>query len=155
MEPRVPAPERRLRTIRALVDAGIPVRVMAAPLVPALTDHELEAILAAGKAAGASSASWIMLRLPREVAQLFRDWLESAFPDRAARVMGRVRALHGGRDYDPEWGKRMRGEGPFADLVARRFDIAVRRLGLATALPPLRTDLFRVPPRAGDQLALF
>ncbi len=155
MEPRVPGPDRRLRTIRALADAGVPVRVMAAPLVPALTDHELEAILAAGSAAGATSASWIMLRLPREVSQLFRDWLESTFPDRAARVMGRVRDLHGGRDYDPEWGKRMRGEGPFAELVARRFDVAVRRLGLATGLPPLRTDLFGVPPRAGDQLSLF
>jgi DNA repair photolyase len=89
------------------------------------------------------------------VAELFREWLARHCPDRAARVMNRVRELHGGRDYDPEWGKRMRGEGPFADLMRARFRVAVRRLGLDAALPPLRTDLFRVPPRAGDQLSLF
>ncbi|MEZ5779518.1 MAG: PA0069 family radical SAM protein [Paracoccaceae bacterium] len=155
MEPRVPHPERRLQTIRRLTEAGCPVRVMVAPVVPALTDHELEAILAAAHAAGAAAASWIMLRLPQEVAPLFRAWLEERFPDRAKRVMGRVRELHGGRDYDPEWGKRMTGEGPFADLVRRRFEIAVRRLGLATRLPKLRTDLFAVPEKAGAQLALF
>jgi DNA repair photolyase len=124
-------------------------------MIPALTDHELEAILAAGREAGAVAASWIMLRLPGEVAELFREWLARHFPDRAARVMGRVRALHGGRDYDPEWGRRMTGEGPFADLMRHRFAVAVKRLGLATDLPPLRTDLFRVPPRSGDQLSLF
>jgi DNA repair photolyase len=155
MEPRVPLPARRIKTIRRLTEAGCPVRVMASPLIPALTDHELEAILAAGREAGAVAASWIMLRLPGEVAELFREWLARHFPDRAARVMGRVRALHGGRDYDPDWGKRMTGEGPFADLMRHRFAVAVRRLGLATDLPPLRTDLFRVPPRAGDQLSLF
>jgi DNA repair photolyase len=155
MEPRVPHPARRLETIRALTEAGCPVRVMASPLIPALTDHELEAILAAGREAGAVAASWIMLRLPGEVAELFREWLARHFPDRAARVMGRVRELHGGRDYDPDWGKRMTGEGPFADLMRHRFAVAVKRLGLATDLPPLRTDLFRVPPRAGDQLSLF
>ncbi|MEL6644704.1 MAG: PA0069 family radical SAM protein [Pseudomonadota bacterium] len=155
MEPRVPHPARRLQTIERLSAAGIPVRVMPSPVVPALTDHELEAILEAAADAGAVAASWVMLRLPLEVAPLFREWLEEAFPDRAARVMNRVRALHGGRDYDPEWGKRMRGEGPFAELVAHRFQIATRRLGLAETLPPLRTDLFRVPPRAGDQLELF
>jgi DNA repair photolyase len=115
----------------------------------------MEAILAAARDAGAVAASWVMLRLPLEVAGLFRDWVEDAFPDRAARIMGRVRELHGGRDYDPEWGRRMRGEGPFADLVAQRFAVACRRFGLAHDLPPLRSDLFRVPPRAGDQLSLF
>ncbi len=155
MEPRVPLPARRIETIRRLTEAGCPVRVMASPMIPALTDHELEAILAAGREAGAVAASWIMLRLPREVADLFREWLERHFPDRAARVMGRVRELHGGRDYDPEWGKRMTGEGAFADLMRHRFAVAVRRLGLDTKLPPLRTDLFRVPPKAGDQLELF
>jgi DNA repair photolyase len=155
MEPRVPLPVRRIQTIRRLSEAGCPVRVMASPMVPALTDHELEAILAAGREAGAVAASWIMLRLPREVADLFREWLERHFPDRAARVMGRVRELHGGQDYDPEWGKRMTGEGAFADLMRHRFAIAVKRLGLDTELPPLRTDLFRVPPKAGDQLDLF
>jgi len=155
MEPRVPLPARRIETIRRLSETGVPVRVMISPVVPALTDHELEAILAACAEAGAVAASWIMLRLPLEVAPLFRDWLGTHYPERAARVMGRVREVHGGRDYDPEWGKRMRGEGPFADLVAHRFEIACRRLGLAQDLPPLRTDLFRVPPRAGDQLELF
>ena len=155
MEPRVPPPARRLETIRRLTDAGCPVRVMVAPVVPALTDHEMEAILAAARDAGAVAASWVMLRLPREVAGLFREWVADAFPDRAARIMGRVRDLHGGRDYDPDWGKRMRGEGPFADLVAQRFAVACRKLGLARELPPLRCDLFRVPPRAGDQLSLF
>lgn len=155
MEPRVPAPKRRLQTIRRLTDAGCPVRVMVSPVVPALTDHEMEAILAAGADAGAVAASWIMLRLPREVSGLFRAWLEEHYPDRAARVMGRVRELHGGRDYDPEWGKRMTGEGIFSQMVAQRFAIATRRLGLAHELPALRTDLFQPPPRAGDQLSLF
>ncbi|MCU0854790.1 MAG: PA0069 family radical SAM protein [Rhodobacteraceae bacterium] len=155
MEPRVPLPARRIETIRRLTEAGCPVRVMASPMIPALTDHELEAILAAGREAGAVAASWIMLRLPREVAELFREWLERHFPDRAARVMGRVRELHGGRDYDPEWGKRMTGEGAFADLMRHRFAVAVKRIGLDAELPALRTDLFRVPPRPGDQLELF
>ncbi len=155
MEPRVPHPERRLRAIGTLTDAGCPVRVMASPMIPALTDHELEPILEAGAKAGAIAASWIMLRLPLEVSPLFRDWLDRCFPDRAARVMGRVRDLHGGRDYDPEWGKRLRGQGAFADLMAHRFQIAVRRMGLATDLPPLRTDLFAPPPRPGDQLSLL
>jgi DNA repair photolyase len=96
-----------------------------------------------------------MLRLPLEVAGLFRDWLEAALPDRAARVMARVRDLHGGRDYDPEFGRRFRGQGVWADLMRQRFQTACARLGLARHLPPMRTDLFAPPPRAGDQLALF
>ena len=155
MEPRVPLPARRLQTIRRLTDAGIPVRVMVSPVVPALTDHELEPILAAAAQAGAVAASSIVLRLPREVSGLFQDWVTQAYPDRAARIMGRVRELHGGRDYDPEFGKRMTGQGQWAALLRRRFDVAIKRLGLTTALPPLRTDLFAVPPRAGDQLSLF
>jgi DNA repair photolyase len=155
MEPRVPAPLRRIETIRRLSAAGIPVRIMASPMIPALTDHELEAILAAGRAAGAVAARTIPLRLPREVAGLFRDWLADHVPDRATRVMGRVRELHGGRDYDPEFGRRMTGQGEWARLLKARFDLACRRLGLAPELAPLRTDLFRVPPRPGDQLALF
>ncbi len=155
MEPRVPSPARRIETIRRLAAAGIETRVMVSPVVPALTDHELESILGAARDAGAVAASRIVLRLPLEVAPLFREWLAEHYPDRAARVMARVRELHGGRDYDPEWGKRMRGEGTFAELLARRFEIACKRLGYARDLPPLRTDLFRVPPRAGDQLSLF
>ena len=155
MEPRVPLPKRRLATIRRLTEAGCPVRVMVSPVVPALTDHEMEAILEAAADAGAVAASWIMLRLPHGVSTLFRDWLAEHFPDRAARVMGRVRELHGGKDYDPEWGKRMTGEGLFAEMVAQRFALATRRLGLARDLAPLRTDLFRPPLRTGDQMSLF
>jgi DNA repair photolyase len=155
MEPRVPSPLRRLRAIRVLSDAGIPVRVMVSPVVPALTDHELEPILAAAAAAGAVAASSTMLRLPREVSGLFQDWLAEAFPGRAARIMGRVRELHGGRDYDPAFGTRMTGQGEWARLMKQRFDLACRRLGLAYRLPHLRTDLFAVPPKAGDQLSLF
>lgn len=154
MEPRVPLPARRLESIRRLAGAGIPVRVMVAPVVPGLTDHELEAILAAAKDAGATRASYIALRLPREVAGLFRDWLDTAFPNRAARIMARVREMHGGQDYDAEWGRRMRGEGLWADLLAQRYRKAVHRLGLDAPTVPLRTDLFRPPPKSGDQLRL-
>ena len=155
MEPRVPSPVRRLETIRRLAEAGCPVRVMVAPVVPALTDHEIESILAGAAEAGAIAASWIMLRLPLEVSPLFQEWLAEHYPDRAQRVMSRVRELHNGRDYDPEWGRRMTGRGVFADMVARRFSISASRLGLATKLPPLRTDLFTRPVRVGDQLSLF
>ena len=155
MEPRVPLPARRLQTIRRLTDAGIPVRVMVSPIVPALTDHELEAILTAAHAAGAVAASSIVLRLPLEVSGLFQGWLAKAYPGRAARVMGRVRELHGGKDYDPEFGTRMRGQGKWADLIHQRSRLTCRKLGLSRDLPPLRTDLFVVPPRAGDQMSLF
>ena len=155
MEPRVPLSNARLRVIRQLTDAGIPVRVMVSPVVPALTDHELEAILQAAADAGAVAASSIVLRLPREVAGLFRDWLEECYPDRAARVMGRVRELHGGRDYDPQFGQRMTGSGEWAAMIRQRFRLATRRLGLDRSLPPLRTDLFARPPQEGDQLSLL
>jgi DNA repair photolyase len=154
MEPRVPAPARRLRVIRALAEAGIPVRVMVSPVVPALTDHELEAILAAGARMGATAASSIALRLPSEVAGLFRDWLAEHRPDRADRIMGRVRELHGGRDYDPRFGLRMTGQGEWAKLMRARFALACKRLGLTTRPAPLRTDVFRVPG-ARQQLSLF
>lgn len=155
MEPRAPAPKRRLQMIRRLSDAGIPVRIQVSPLIPALTDHELEAVMEAGRDAGAKAANSIPLRLPLEVSQLFRDWLATTFPDRASRVMGRVRELHGGRDYDPEFGKRMAGQGLWADLIHRRTDLARKRLGLTEGLPKLRCDLFRPAPKAGDQLSLF
>lgn len=155
MEPRVPLPARRLQTIRRLTEAGIPVRVMVSPVVPALTDHELEAILTASRDAGAVAASSIVLRLPREVSGLFQDWLKNAFPDRADRIMGRVRELHGGKDYDPAFGNRMRGQGKWADLIRQRVQLSTRKLGLTRDLPPLRTDLFQVPPQVGDQMALF
>ncbi|MGB5558184.1 MAG: PA0069 family radical SAM protein [Paracoccaceae bacterium] len=154
MEPRAPAPARRLAAIRKLSEVGCPVRVMVAPVVPALTDHELEAILGAARDHGAVAASWIMLRLPLEVSTLFRDWLEAHYPDRAARIMARVREMHGGQDFSAEWGKRMKGEGTYAALIARRFEVAVARLRLLRELPALRTDLFAVPGR-GRQLSLF
>ncbi|MEM8633047.1 MAG: PA0069 family radical SAM protein [Pseudomonadota bacterium] len=155
MEPRVPVPARRLAAIRALAEAGIPVRVMASPMIPGLTDHEMERILEAARDHGATAASWIMLRLPFEVSGLFRDWLEAEVPLRKDRVMSHIRDARGGKDYDAEWGKRMRGEGPYADLMAHRFKVATRRLGLTESLPDVRCDLFTVPPRAGDQLSLF
>ena len=155
MEPRAPAPKRRLQIIRRLTDAGIPVRIMASPIVPGLSDAELEDILAAGRGAGADAASYIMLRLPREVSPLWQDWLDTHYPNKAARVMGLLRDMHGGKDYDPAWNKRMRGEGAYADLIAQRFALAIKRLGLHSKTPPLRTDLFRPPPRAGDQLSFF
>ncbi len=157
MEPRAPAPARRLAMIRRLSEAGIPVRAMVSPVVPGLTDPEIEAILAAARRAGAVAASWVMLRLPREVSELWQEWLAEHYPDRAGRVMARLREMHGGRDYAPDWGRRMRGEGPYAALVAQRFAAACRREGLAGKLPELRTDLFAPPPAAGDpaQPSLF
>ena len=155
MEPRVPLPAARLRTIRRLTDAGIPVRAMVSPVVPALTDHELEAILKACHSAGAMAASSIVLRLPREVATLFRDWVAEVYPDRAARIMGRVRELHGGKDYDPEFGTRMSGQGEWAAMMKQRFRLATRKLGLDRSLPELRTDLFAKPPEVGDQLSFL
>lgn len=155
MEPRVPSPERRLGVIQKLSDAGIPVRVMMAPVVPSITDHEIESVLSAGKDAGARAASWIMLRLPREVSPMFREWLTEHFADRADRVMARVREMHGGQDYDAAWGRRMRGEGHYAAMIAARFKISARRLGLAQHLPELTCNLFRPPVQTGDQLSLF
>ncbi|MFW5654675.1 MAG: PA0069 family radical SAM protein [Roseicyclus sp.] len=155
MEPRCPAPARRLKAIERLASAGCPVRVMVSPLIPGLTDHELEAILRAARDAGAVAASTIPLRLPREVSGLWQDWLAEHYPERLGRVMGRIREMHGGRDYDPAFGRRMTGEGVFAELIRQRFWREIRALGLAAHLPPLRTDLFRRPPRPGDQLSLF
>lgn len=155
MEPRAPSPQRRLTMIRRLTGAGVPVRVMTSPIVPGLTDHELEDLLQAGKDAGADAASWIMLRLPREVSALWQEWLAAHEPARAEKVMSRLRDMHGGRDYDPRWGHRMRGEGEYAGMVAKRFKLAVKRLGLATQSAPLRCDLFAKPPQSGDQLSLF
>lgn len=155
LEPRAASPARRLTVIRRLTEAGVPVRVMVAPVIPGLTDPELEAILAAARDAGAVAASWIMLRLPLEVAGMFKDWVEARVPGRAAKIMARVREVHGGQDYDAAFGKRMRGEGIWAELVAQRFRKAVARLGMTEALPGLRCDLFAPPAAVGDQLSLF
>ncbi len=155
MEPRAMAPEKRLEVIGRLAGAGIPVRAMVAPVIPGLTDEEIEPILQAVAGAGASGAAYIALRLPREVSPMFQAWLEEHVPGRAAKVMGRVRDMHGGRDYDPEWGRRMRGQGVWADLMSRRFKLAVSRYGLDARVPALRSDLFAVPFARGAQLGLF
>ena len=146
------------RTVAAAsAEAGVPVGVMVAPVVPAITDHELEAILAAAREAGAGTAGYVLLRLPHELKTVWREWLVLHYPDRADHVMSLLQQMHGGRDYDPRFGRRMRGEGPFADLLAARFARARRRLGFGR-LPPLRTGLF-MPPRTGEagpvQGALF
>ncbi len=155
LEPRAPTPHRRLATIRALSAAGIEVRLMTSPIIPGLTDHDVEALLKAGRDAGAIAASWVMLRLPLEVAPLFREWLETHYPDRAARVMGHVRGMQGGKDYDSTFGTRMRGTGPYAEMIAQRFEAGLRRYGYARKLPDLRCDRFKAPARAGDQMSLF
>jgi DNA repair photolyase len=154
MEPRASAPHRRLAAIRALSDAGIPVGVMVAPVIPAVTDHELEAILEAAHGAGAQSASYVLLRLPHELKDLFRDWLQAHLPDRAAHVMSLVRQMRGGRDYDPQFGSRMRGEGQFATLLGQRFRLAHRRLGFP-GLPALDETLFVAPRPRSAQGELF
>jgi DNA repair photolyase len=149
LEPRAASPDTRLAVIRRLSEARVPVGVMAAPVIPALTDHELESILAAAARAGAISAGYVMLRLPHEVRDLFQEWLDTHAPLRAAHVMSRVRALHGGHDNDPRFGSRLRGEGEFAALFARRFELARRRLGLdVESAFELDTERF-VPPDAG------
>jgi DNA repair photolyase len=155
MEPRAATPPLRLATIRKLADAGIPVSVMVAPVIPAINDHEIERILDSASGAGAVEAGFILLRLPLEVSPLFRDWLQRVFPDRYAHVMNLVRAMRGGRDYDAQWGERMRGSGPHAWTIARRFEIACRRLGLNVERRRLDCTRFRPPGQAGAQLALF
>ena len=129
--------------------------MVVSPVVPGLTDHEMESILQSAANAGAVSASYITLRLPLEVAGLFRDWLLEHYPDRAARVMARVTELQGGRDYNPEFGTRLRGQGTYAEMIAQRFDVAAKRLGLVQDLPPLRCDLFAAPKPVDRQLSLF
>ena len=158
LDPRAPAPQRRLAMIKALAEAGVPVGVSVAPVIPQLTDKDLEAILSAAAAHGARSATWVMLRLPREVKDLFRDWLAQHYPLRAEHVMSLVQQVRGGRDNDPAFGSRMRGEGQFAELIARRFALACKRLGLnEDRALRLDTTRFRPPagPPRGGQLELF
>ncbi len=153
IEPRAPHPERRLKAVRTLADAGIPVFVSISPVIPAITDHEVEHLLARAAEAGATFAFFIPVRLPWEVAPLFRAWLDEHFPDRAGKVMATIQSIRGGRDNDPGFGTRMKGQGPWADLLQTRFAIACRKHGLNTARIGLRSDLFR-PPR-GPQGDLF
>lgn len=155
MEPRASTPGRRLDAIRQLSEAGIPAGLMVAPVIPALNDHEIEAILKAGARMGAREAGYVLLRLPLEIKDLFAEWLEDVTPNRAARVMKIIRDMRGGKDYDAEWGKRMTGAGPYAWTISRRFALAMDRCGLSRQRLPLRTDLFEVPGGAPKQLALL
>lgn len=155
MEPRAAAPHRRIEAIRMLTQAGVPTTVMVAPIVPAINDSEIEAILEACAAAGASAAGYVVLRLPLEIKDLFREWLATHFPDRQTKVMTIVRAMRNGRDYDPEWGKRQKGEGAYAKMIADRFARATRRLGLDRPRLPLDHTQFRRPVEAGGQQDLF
>lgn len=155
MEPRCSTPPKRLEAIRALSDAGIPTSILMSPIIPALNDHEIERVLDSGKAAGAAEASYVLLRLPLEVSPLFRDWLLRHYPDRYRHVMSLVRSMRGGKDYDAEFGKRMKGTGPYAWQIGRRFDLAAKRLELNTTRRTLNSDLFTPPLGAGVQLALF
>ncbi len=155
MEPRASTPQRRLAAIRDLSSVGIPTGVMFAPAIPGLNDHEMEGVLEAARDAGATSAGYVMLRLPLEVKDLFQEWLAASVPERASRVMSLVRAMRGGLDYDAKWGERMTGNGPIAEALADRFRLACKRLGLNKPQAPLDTSQFKAPPRAGDQLALF
>jgi len=155
MEPRAAAPHRRIEALRALAEAGVPATVMVAPIIPGINDSEIEAILEEASRAGATGAGYVVLRLPLEIKELFRDWLQRYFPDRAVRVMNIVREMRGGRDYDPEWGKRQKGEGPYAKLISARFATACRRLGLDKPRLALDHTQFRRPIEANDQQDLF
>ncbi len=157
MEPRAAAPQKRLETMRSLVDAGVPVTAMTAPLIPALNEPEMERLLAAAADAGASRAGYVLLRLPLEIAGLFTEWLEANYPDRAKRVMTLLRSMHQGQDYRSDWSVRQRGDGPYAQLIANRFKAATQRLGLNKVSFQLRTDLFHPPrPKAeNQQMSLF
>ena len=155
MEPRASTPAKRLEAVSRLADAGCPVGVGVAPVIPGLNDHEMEAILEAAQKAGATSAMYVALRLPLEIKDLFREWLADARPERAARVMSLIRQTRGGKDYDADWAQRMKGTGPVADLIAARFKAAVKRYGLDTPRTPLDETQFRVPPDMRPQLDLF
>jgi DNA repair photolyase len=155
LEPRAASPGARLKLIRALTDAGVPVGVMVAPVVPAITDHEMERILEAAAEAGAKSAAYVLLRLPYEVKDLFKEWLAQHYPQRAEHVMSLVRDARDGRENDPDFGTRMRGTGPYAELIRARFQVARRRLGLDSVRErPLDTTRFTPPGPASPQLQL-
>ncbi|KQV43725.1 MULTISPECIES: PA0069 family radical SAM protein [unclassified Rhizobium] len=155
MEPRASTPGKRLEAIKTLSEAGIPTTIMMAPVIPALNDHEIERVLDSGKTAGAAAASYVLLRLPLEVSPLFRDWLLRNYPDRYRHVMALVRSMRGGKDYDAEFGKRMKGAGPYAWQIGRRFEMAVKRLELNLTRRPLNCDLFVPPLGTGVQLSLL
>jgi DNA repair photolyase len=155
MEPRAATPMRRLETLRRLSQAGVPTTVMVAPIIPALTDNETERILEAAVTAGVQSAGYVILRLPLEVRDLFKEWLTANYPDRASHVFKLVRDMRGGKDYDSTWSKRMKGVGPYAWMIGRRFEVACQKLGLNKEKARLTTEHFRAPKPGAEQLSLF
>ncbi|HYA71519.1 MAG TPA: PA0069 family radical SAM protein [Roseiarcus sp.] len=159
MEPRAPTPARRLEAIERLAAAGVPVGVMAAPIIPAVNDAEIEAILARAYQAGAREAGYVALRLPLELRDIFREWLAVNFPEKLKHTLSLTQSMHGGKDYDSQWGRRMAGSGPYAWMIGRRFEIAAKRLGYRETPLELRNDLFRAPVLDGAaeprQLSLF
>jgi DNA repair photolyase len=155
LEPRAASPQRRLRTVRMLAEAGVPVRVNLAPVIPFINEPEIEAIVDAAADAGAKNAHYTVVRLPWEVSPLFEEWLRAHFPDRAQRVMNRIHDMRGGRNYDAEFGRRMTGEGTWAQLIAQRFRRASARHGFSDSWPALRTDLFVRPRLPTPQMDLF
>ncbi len=155
MEPRAATPQRRLETLRTLHAAGIPVGVLSAPMIPALNDTELEAILEAAVDAGARRAGYVLVRLPLEIKDFFQEWLLEHYPLKAEHVMSLIRQSHDGKEYDATFGTRMRGTGGYADMIENRYRLACKRLGLNQQRSSLDTEQFRVPLQSGDQLALF
>jgi DNA repair photolyase len=155
MEPRASTTTKRLEAIRELSDAGVHTSVMVAPIIPGLNDHEIERLLDAAAAQGAKEAGHVLLRLPYEVAPLFKEWLLRHYPDRYRHVMSLLRSMRGGKDYDAEWGTRMKGTGPYAWQIGKRFELAAKRLGLNLERKRLRDDLFTPPSRIAGQLCLF
>src|SRR5271169_5876344 len=159
MEPRAPTPQKRLEAIEALNDAGVPAGVMVAPIIPAINDSEIERILTRAHAAGAREGGYVVLRLPLEIRDMFREWLQVNYPDRLNHAVSLIQSMHGGKDYESQWGRRMAGSGPYAWMIGRRFEMAAQRLGYREAPIALRTDLFQPPELertdAPRQLSLF
>jgi DNA repair photolyase len=155
MEPRAATPPRRLEALRQLVAAGVPAAVMVAPVIPAINDAEIERILDAAAAAGVKQAGYVLLRLPLEVRDLFREWLMANFPDRYRHVFKLVRDMRGGKDYDARFGERMTGTGPVAWMIGRRFEVACEKYGFNTAWAKLTTEHFMPPRKPSEQLSLF
>ncbi|MGZ9053102.1 MAG: PA0069 family radical SAM protein, partial [Rhodoplanes sp.] len=155
MEPRAPTPARRLAALRALAAAGVPASVMVAPVIPAINDPEIERILDAAAAAGVEGAGYVLLRLPLDVRDLFREWIAANFPDREKHVFALIRQMRGGKDYDSAFGKRMTGSGPYAWMLGRRFETACARLGLNERKTVLTTEYFSPPRPPAEQLSLF
>jgi DNA repair photolyase len=159
MEPRAPTPQKRLEAIEALNDAAVPAGVMVAPIIPAINDSEIERILTRAYAAGAREGGYVVLRLPLEIRDMFREWLQVHYPDRLGRAVSLIQSMHEGKDYQAQWGRRMAGSGPYAWMIGRRFEMAARRLGFNETKRILCTDLFQKPRVAGvevgAQLSLF